>query len=216
MFSRALRVPYVTKRWGSGMATEQQSRAAWAEEQVAQFMRSSAYSGVHALIRSRGFNSYDADDILAICIAAVYVRLVEKGPVRGSLVAYFTKAVRNEIAQYAREESRKPVDLPGDEVLSAQSAGPSPAGASEAALLTQERQKKLEAIHAAFEELPDHLREPYEIELYVGLPPKEIASILGKPPESVRSSLSVAETRVRERVAELLQPGEGGEGEEDE
>src|SRR5690348_1926470 len=93
---------------------EDPGRTAWAEKQITQLFRDH-YCRVDRLVRRNGFSEADSADILNICGAAVYQRLVEKGPVRGKLVSYFTKAVKNQMAQWRRDELREPVELVGDE-----------------------------------------------------------------------------------------------------
>jgi DNA-directed RNA polymerase specialized sigma24 family protein len=120
-----------------------------------------------------------------------------------------TKAVHHGIAQYKRDESRRPVDLPGDEILAALPANLSPHGTEgPPASLTSEQRRLLEVSLIALEELPPYLTEPYELEVYGRLCPAEIASILGKSPQSTRANLSVARAYVKRRASELLEPGE--------
>ena len=206
---------------GPGMAEGQQPgggdprRTAWAEEQITQLFRDH-YRRIDRLVQRSGFSEADSADILNISGAAVYYRLVEKGPVRGKLVSYFTKAVKNQMAQWKRNELREPVELVGDEILAALPADPTPASPGAAASCSPEQAAQLKAALAALDELPGYLREPYDLEVYERLSPEEIARRLGKSPGTIRPYLSVADAAVKKRVAELLQPGVGGREDDDE
>jgi RNA polymerase sigma factor (sigma-70 family) len=189
--------------------------AARAEEQVTQLFRDH-YSHFYSLLRKKGLNAADSRDILNNSGAALYKRLAERGPIQGNVVAYFTRVVQHETAQYRRDRLREPADLVSDEILAALSADLTPAPPKTAASLPLEQRARLEAALSALDDLPVYLREPYELEVYGGLKPVEIARLLGKPPETIRAYLSVARATIRERVAELLGAGVGGREEDDE
>jgi RNA polymerase sigma factor (sigma-70 family) len=175
------------------------------------------YGRIYGFVRWKGFSEADSADIVNTSVAAVYKRLVEKGPVRGNLAAYFTRVVRNQIAQWKRDELREPVVLVGDEVLAAQPADRGSQVRPFATSRSREREAQLKAALSALDELPTYLREPYELEVYESLTPKEIGRRLCKTPATVRVYLSVADAIVRKRAADLLQPGAaGGEGDQDE
>lgn len=196
------------------MAADQQpegrdpGRAAWAAEQVTQLYRDH-YRLSYQLVRRKGFNEADSADILNICGAAIYMRLLEKGPISGNLVAYFIRTVHHQMAQSGRDRRRDPADLVRDETLTALPAGP-----GQTRSLSPEQRVLLKAALSALDELPGYLREPYEISIYGGLRPEEIAGMLGKRTGTIRAYLSVAGAVVKKRAAELLQPGVGGEEEE--
>jgi RNA polymerase sigma factor (sigma-70 family) len=204
------------------MATGQQPECegpeaiAWVDGQMRQLLEDH-YSRVYGLVRRKGFSEADSTDIVNISAAAVYKRLVEKGPVRGNLVAYFTQVVKNQMAQRKRDELRESVSLVGDDVLAARPADLGPPVGPVATSRSREWEARLKAALSALDELPRYLREPYELEIYEQLKPKEIARRLGKTPGTIRAYLSVADAIAKRRAADLLQPTLGGkEGDEDE
>lgn len=187
---------------------------AWVDTQMRQLLEEH-YGRIYRFVRRNGFSEVDSAEILDISAAAVYKRLVEKGPVQRSLVAYFTKVVKNQMAQRKRDRFSEPVDLVAGEVLAAlPDLGP-PVGRV-ADTRSREREAWLRAALSAVDQLPEYLREPYELEVYEGLTPKEIAHRLGKASGSIRAYLSVARAIVKKRTAELLQSGVGGREGDDE
>jgi RNA polymerase sigma factor (sigma-70 family) len=204
------------------MATGQQFESgddpekAQVDEQITQLFRDH-YARVYRLVRRKGFSEADAAEIMNISVAAVNKRLVEKGPVRGKLVAYFTKVVQNQVAQRKRDEASHPVELRSDEFLAARPTDSDPQLEADPAPRSPEREAWLRAALSAVDGLPSHLKEPYELEVYEELKPKEIARRLGKRPGTIRVYLSMADDLVKERTAELLQAEEDErEGNDDE
>lgn len=206
----------------SGMATDQQpgsgdpARRVWANEQVTQLFRDH-YIFFYRMVRRRGFSDDDAHDILNTCGAAVFTRLLDpEKPVLRNLLEYFNRVVQNQIAQYGRDRKREPADPMSDEILGALPDDRPSTSPGAATPLSPKRRALLAAALTALGELPEYLREPYEIEIYGGLKPAVIARILDLRPNTARSYLSIARATVKERVAELLQSGADGEEEDDE
>ena len=195
---------------------EDPDRAAQVDEQMAQLLREHR-ARVYRLVRRKGFSDDDATEIVHISTVAVSQRLLEKGPVDGELAAYFTKVVKNRIAQRKRDEARDPVKLVGDDVLEAQSVDLVSQEEPAPARRAPEREAQLRAALAAVAELPPYLKEPFELEVYERLKPREIARRLSKKPGTIRVYLSLAEDLVEERTAELLRTREDEqEGNDDE
>jgi DNA-directed RNA polymerase specialized sigma24 family protein len=189
------------------------ARVDWAGEQVTRLFRDH-YDYFYGMIRRRGFSEADSRDILNDSGAAFHRHLVEKGPIKGNPLAYFTRVVQNRTTDYERRH--EPVDLVGDEILAALTANPTPVPPGVATSLSPEHRELLRAAHATLDGLPGYLREPYEMAVYGRLEPADIAHILNKPADRIRSYLSIARAFVRKRVAELLQLNVGGRPEDDE
>jgi DNA-directed RNA polymerase specialized sigma24 family protein len=188
-------------------------RADWADEQVTRLFRGH-YLHFYDMIKNKGFSEADSHDIVNDSGAAFYKHLVERGPIEGNPVAYFTRMVQNRAKDYKRR--REPVDLVGEEVLAALTADPTPVPPETATPLSPEHRELLSAAHAALDDLPDYLWEPYEMAVYGRLEPAEIARILNKPAGRIRSYLSIARAFVEKRVAERSQLSVGGRAEDDE
>jgi DNA-directed RNA polymerase specialized sigma24 family protein len=190
------------------------SRVAWADELVTGLFRDH-YQPFYRSLRAKNFSHDDTCDILNACGAAIYRRLVNKGPLEGNPVAYFRKAVKNQSAQYQRDRRRELADVVGDEILMRLLDDRFSALTGTASALSPQRSALLEAAHKALGELPPYLREPYELKVYGSLEPEEIANLLNLRPGTVRSYLSVAGAAVKDKVDATLRAGADKEGEDD-
>jgi RNA polymerase sigma factor (sigma-70 family) len=173
-----------------------------ADEQVTQLFRDH-YEHFYGLVRKKGCSEADSHDILNNSGLALYKHLVGKGPIKGNLVAYFTRVVQNQTKEHNRR--REPVDLAGDEILGALAAPVPPEAVT---YVSPEKREMLKAASAALDSLPPYMREPYELAVLGRMEPAEIARMLNVPPGRIRSYLSVARAFIRESV--------GGRAEDDE
>ncbi|MFE7839482.1 RNA polymerase sigma factor [Streptomyces sp. NPDC057474] len=201
------------------MSDARSRRLAEVNDQMAAMFRE-RYGQFYALVRNDGFSDVDAREVILDAGQSVSRYLVDNGPVR-DLVPYFTAAIRNAQADRRRAAAQNPVDLvelhayleyasydeEDDDV---------PADSEQALIGNVSTEAALQAAKRAVAELPDYLREPFQLKIYSGLAPREIAAILGKKPQSIRAHLSVAKKRVTELTLAMLRAQDEQEGDIDE
>ncbi|RKS70673.1 RNA polymerase sigma factor (sigma-70 family) [Actinomadura pelletieri DSM 43383] len=181
--------------------------------------------GFYRLARSQGLCHDDALGILQDSLLALRKRLISKGPVKNQL-GYFCTIVKHQIIDHSRRVARlgeTPLDITTLDSSASGSLDVIPQ-ANTAKPRLPAKQAMLEAATQAFDELPGHLREVYELAVFAQLEPAEIAQTLGKRPATVRSHLSNARGQVQRRAEELLharkdpprmeRESKGGDGDE--
>jgi RNA polymerase sigma factor (sigma-70 family) len=174
------------------------------DQQIDLFQRQHG-EGFYRLVRSRGLCHDDARDVLQDSLLAFRHRLIDKGPVEDPN-RYFHRILFHQIVDFHRRRNRL-----GEVPLDLEQLGKSLCGLGKSATDTaagesrsEERQMMLRVANEALGDLPEYLREVYELTVFACLGSAEIARLLDKNPVTVRVYLSHARKEIGRRVEELL------------